>query len=430
MYGVYRFKNKLCLVAPWMENGDIGKYLKKNPRANRHSLCADIVQGLQYLHKEGIVHGDLKGANILIHETGKACLSDFGISGVLDSNIVAWTSQSSVASKGGSVRWQAPELDMEKDEEVINSPYSDVYALGCVFYEVFTGNIPFHHISRDTTVVLQIQRGIRPSRPSELDAAWREWGLTEEIWALCGDCWKNEPKERPSVEDVSRRLPTTPLRLNEKLTLEHTLSPVYFRGRMCEPLDETSKSISKKLLDNIVYSPRLTLSSTYDANKLTAQFHGQEIVLPSQLHSSAELTDIPMDKDPLAQNTNPKYTYSKAGFSIGLSRPLKSSKQERLAQCDKLEFFLATAPSAWDMAGDDNGQDRSRLPLFRFLLPSGEYVSCVLWKGLFHITGTDIAFGRPVRDMKKFEKGVFSDLRNLKPGSDACSEESKVFRAA
>ncbi|KNZ79055.1 L-type lectin-domain containing receptor kinase I.3 [Termitomyces sp. J132] len=137
MYGVYRFKNKLCLVAPWMENGDIGIYLKKNPKANRHSLCADIVQGLQYLHKESIVHGDLKGANILIHETGKACLSDFGISGVLDSNIVAWTSQSSVASKGGSVRWQAPELfDMEKDEEVKNSPYSDMYALGCVFYEV------------------------------------------------------------------------------------------------------------------------------------------------------------------------------------------------------------------------------------------------------------------------------------------------------
>ena len=36
------------------------------------------------------------------------------------------------------------------------------------------------------------------------------------------------------------------------------------------------------------------------------------------------------------------------------------------------------------------------------------------------------AFGRPVRNMKKFEEGVFSDLRNLKPGVDACLEEPKV----
>jgi transcription factor STE12 len=57
-----------------------------------------------------------------------------------------------------------------------------------------------------------------------------------------------------------------------------------------------------------------------------------------------------------------------------------------------------------------------------------------LWSGLYHITGTDIvralvfrfeAFGRPVRNVKKFEEGVFSDLRNLKPGVDACLEEPK-----
>ncbi|CED85281.1 STE12 [Phaffia rhodozyma] len=70
----------------------------------------------------------------------------------------------------------------------------------------------------------------------------------------------------------------------------------------------------------------------------------------------------------------------------------------------------------------------------RFLLPNGENVSCVLWAGLYHISGTDIiralvfrfeAFARPVVNMKKFEEGVFSDLRNLKPGTDACLEDPK-----
>ncbi|KAG6860903.1 hypothetical protein C0995_006157 [Termitomyces sp. Mi166 len=184
---------------------------------------------------------------------------------------------------------------------------------------------------------------------------------------------------------------------------------------------------------------------------------------------------MPMDEDRLSQNPNPaqnrhnfNYIGSTPGLSTGLSRPLKSLEQERLAQLDRLKFFLATAPSRWDTPGDSDqpnnatslngqslpnsypslpptnglgmhqggpdGQGPPHPPLNRFLLPSGEYVSCVLWNGLYHITGTDIvralvfrfeAFGRPVRNMKKFEEGVFSDLRNLKPGADACLEEPK-----
>jgi len=120
-----------------------------------------------------------------------------------------------------------------------------------------------------------------------------------------------------------------------------------------------------------------------------------------------------------------------------VSRPLNSQEKDLLAQLDRLKFFLATAPSRWASSNTpQQPQSQSQHPaLNRFLLPSGEYVSCVLWNGLYHITGTDIvralvfrfeAFGRPVVNMKKFEEGVFSDLRNLKPGTDASLEEPKV----
>ncbi|KAF8332018.1 STE like transcription factor-domain-containing protein [Cantharellus anzutake] len=99
---------------------------------------------------------------------------------------------------------------------------------------------------------------------------------------------------------------------------------------------------------------------------------------------------------------------------------------------NRLKFFLATAPSHWV---DAPVNDPDRTPRFNsFLLPNGESVSCVYWNGIFHITGTDIvrvllfrfeAFGRPVRNFKKFEEGVFSDLRNLKPGIHATLEEAK-----
>ncbi|KAK9246304.1 STE like transcription factor-domain-containing protein [Lipomyces tetrasporus] len=96
-----------------------------------------------------------------------------------------------------------------------------------------------------------------------------------------------------------------------------------------------------------------------------------------------------------------------------------------LKEVDKLKIFLASAPA----------QMQPKEMFNRFQLPTQEYVTCVLWNGVFYITGTDIvrcltfrfqAFGRPVKNPKKFEEGIFSDLRNLKPGNDdALLEEPK-----
>ncbi|KAG6917342.1 hypothetical protein DXG01_002913 [Tephrocybe rancida] len=216
IYGLYQFKKRLCIVAPWMENGDIVTYLKLNPTTDRRSLasgtrsavCAfDVAKGLWYLHKNSIIHGDLKGPNILIDGQGRACLCDFGIASICDPEIKAWTTQSSAASKGGSTRWQAPELfDVDSDEEVQNSVFSDIYAFGCVCYEIFTGKVPFYHITRDATVTLQVKSSKRPLRPEELDISWQKWGLTQHIWSLMEDCWKATPVERPTVDDLIERL--------------------------------------------------------------------------------------------------------------------------------------------------------------------------------------------------------------------------------
>ena len=116
--------------------------------------------------------------------------------------------------------------------------------------------------------------------------------------------------------------------------------------------------------------------------------------------------------------------------------PTNNNTADRLAQIDDLKYFLATATENWkedDDEGSNNGISTSS-NIKRFRLPTGEDMSCVLWNDLFYITGTDIvrsltfrfhAFGRPVTNAKKFEEGIFSDLRNLKPGNDARLEEPK-----
>ncbi|KAG2204831.1 hypothetical protein INT47_004106, partial [Mucor saturninus] len=110
--------------------------------------------------------------------------------------------------------------------------------------------------------------------------------------------------------------------------------------------------------------------------------------------------------------------------SIRLQPPTDDNTEERLNQIDELKYFLGTATNDWE-------SDRQ---VHSFPLPTGESLSCVFWNDLFHVTGTDIVrtllyrfhlFGRPVTNLKKFEEGIFSDLRNLKPGMDASLEEPK-----
>ncbi|KAJ7233161.1 kinase-like domain-containing protein [Mycena rebaudengoi] len=78
------FPSSLCMVSPWMEHGTVLKYLDYHGRANVDKLLSEIAQGLQYLHSCNIVHGDLRGANILITNEWSACLADFGLTSISD----------------------------------------------------------------------------------------------------------------------------------------------------------------------------------------------------------------------------------------------------------------------------------------------------------------------------------------------------------
>ena len=73
--------------------------------------------------------------NILVTESGKACLADFGLSNHVDAEMLTWTSESS-ANTGGTVRWQAPELIGSENENSKPTKETDIYAFSCVCYEV------------------------------------------------------------------------------------------------------------------------------------------------------------------------------------------------------------------------------------------------------------------------------------------------------
>ncbi|KAJ7083012.1 kinase-like domain-containing protein [Mycena epipterygia] len=194
-YGLYYVENRVGLVSPWMENGHILKFLRNAPAdTNRVSLILDIALGLEYLHRECIVHGDLKGMNILVTPSGRACVADFGLSSIVDALTLRFTHSTTSARGGGTARHQAPEL-------ISNGPNgfaSDVYAFGCVCYEILTGKAPFFEIKHDVAVGIKVLEGLRPSRP--------ETTPLDSLWLLLEDCWREKPADRPDITQIIQRL--------------------------------------------------------------------------------------------------------------------------------------------------------------------------------------------------------------------------------
>ncbi|KAG8988943.1 hypothetical protein FRB90_002479, partial [Tulasnella sp. 427] len=107
-----------AIVSKWMQNGDVLGYLARHRFADRRKLVRQVADGLGYLHSRTppVVHGDLKGGNVLVDKRGEAALCDFGMStllmmGELGGGVGALTmSSTSSHAAVGTLRWCAPEL--------------------------------------------------------------------------------------------------------------------------------------------------------------------------------------------------------------------------------------------------------------------------------------------------------------------------------
>ncbi|TFK48855.1 kinase-like protein [Heliocybe sulcata] len=127
------FHPYICMVSPWMENGNVLSYIRENPvsEVDTQRLVCEVSRGLEYIHGRNLVHGDIKGANVVVDASGRACLADFGLAGFAQATQGAYTTE----TREGSKRWMAPEL-LNWRIPLRRTQESDVYALGCVCLEV------------------------------------------------------------------------------------------------------------------------------------------------------------------------------------------------------------------------------------------------------------------------------------------------------
>ncbi|KZV99892.1 kinase-like protein, partial [Exidia glandulosa HHB12029] len=156
------------MVSHWSEQGCINDYLKarsSDPDVGivKCNLMIQIVSGLSYLHDNGIIHGDIKGANVLISDHGVARLSDFGLSKIIAEHSQTFTQDSALK---GTSRWMAPELLMDASPR--HTYATDIWACGCLFIEILSGTVPYHTKVTDIQVILSLSQREPPPRPPNM----------------------------------------------------------------------------------------------------------------------------------------------------------------------------------------------------------------------------------------------------------------------
>jgi len=200
--------SQLCLVSPWMSGGNIMEFVESNPSMDRLPFLLDIVLGVAYLHNFSsgpIIHGDLKGNNILVDTSAEppaARITDFGLSEVMESTMAEGSPTTSRAFLG-NVRWMAPERLVPDQyglrQSEAKTRKSDVFEMMRTFFEVLTGRVPFYEHPNDFQVARKVLEGMSPERPHTHCE-----GLDDVRWDLMIHSWSSSPDERPSLEAIER----------------------------------------------------------------------------------------------------------------------------------------------------------------------------------------------------------------------------------
>lgn len=128
----------LYLVMPYVSGGSLQDRLKEAPFpvGEVATFGSQIADALEYAHQRGVVHRDVKPANMLVHADGRLLLSDFGLAKILNASPRPATPRGH--PDAGTPEYMAPEqINGRSDER------SDIYALGVVLYLLLTGRLPF-----------------------------------------------------------------------------------------------------------------------------------------------------------------------------------------------------------------------------------------------------------------------------------------------
>ena len=189
VYDIDEVDGQTFLSMEYVDGEDLASLLRRIgrfPEERGLEIARQICAGLAAAHERGVVHRDPKPANVMVDGTGKIRITDFGLAGTAGESL-----------RAGTPAYMAPEQLGGGDV----TPRSDIYALGLVLYEIFTGQRALEGANLAELIRKREQSGITPPTDIVRD-------LNPDIERAITRCLRPDPAQRPpSALSVSASLP-------------------------------------------------------------------------------------------------------------------------------------------------------------------------------------------------------------------------------
>lgn len=187
-------KNILYIFMELVTGGTVNhfvKRLKTVPLDTVRSWTKQTLLGVQYLHKEGIIHRDIKGDNILVSNGSVVKLADFGCSKQID-DVCSRTRGCNTMV--GTPYWMAPEV-IKCEADTGYGAKSDIWSIGCTVVEMITGRPPWPESDSMWAAVFKIANstGLPPGIPEN---------LPKEVMEFLAKCFERDPKKRATADEL------------------------------------------------------------------------------------------------------------------------------------------------------------------------------------------------------------------------------------
>ncbi|KAL0005917.1 hypothetical protein SO802_013478 [Lithocarpus litseifolius] len=187
--GTVREEETLNILLEFVPGGSISSLLGKFgsfPEAVIRTYTKQLLLGLEYLHRNGIMHRDIKGANILVDNKGCIKLADFGAS----KQVVELATVSGAKSMKGTPYWMAPEVILQTG----HSFSADIWSVGCTVIEMATGKPPWSQQYQEVAALFYIgTTKSHPPIPEHLSVEAKDFLLK---------CLQKEPNLRPAASEL------------------------------------------------------------------------------------------------------------------------------------------------------------------------------------------------------------------------------------
>lgn len=284
-------------------------------------ILREVAEAIYWVHKEGIIHRDIKCANVLVTEAGGVQLCDFGVAGIIESKLDKRTTFI------GTLNWMAPELF---DPEPSYSTPVDIWAFGSLVYEIASGLPP--NVMEGFSIS-QLGQYIKTHTP-RLEGDQH----SDEIKDLVAFCLVGDPAKRPTIQEVQRH-------------------PYIYN---------TSEAYPTSSLANLVKAYKLWESQGGIRRSLFSPYGSQG---PSEAGSSAAVNDewnfsTTVDFDRQVMNADAQAVYDVYGsnvefeFNEQTSRPPKPKQRRRMPP--QLQPLKAPLEKVFDPNTISNYEENSR----------------------------------------------------------------------